>query len=1465
MKPSCLLKRMFSNPWCLALALGLFPCGELFSRPKANADNVFISPTAEYAFWDVLKNDDPGDCLPYETLQMEIITPPHHALLCTVESNYIFYMPAGDGYSGADSLVYQITCDGQVSQAKVYINIKDQPDNVTLDVCHVPIPAIDFGIKELARSDSIVNVVSPILCGDIDNDGIVEILVLNATSEDGDSYPLSTAILVYNLITDEENENAELVLKYTIPIPEESVNPYDSYFSIASVDGDGYAAIFYVTKEGNSPRQLYKYRFDPVTKNYYSEWNVSYSGNPVYGYPSPLIADFMGSGNVHVQLYDKLFDARTGTLLVNGIDGKTIEEITDAMEYSFGRYGHAPSRYRRLSTCVAGDIDGDGILEIIGGDCVYKVNITNYAGTEGNSMTLYKRANSRSDVKDGATALVDLDLDGQLDVVVASPFYSTTYGSLYAYNPRTGEIMNDTPVTNIALPVNGNNAPSLLFVGDIDQDGKPEIAFVSAESPSPGNADHGILKTYKYDITACKFIPFWDIVNTDGSSSTTLSLFDFDQSGEAKLIYRDEDALQIIDGKDGTILAEFNPVGSATVNEYPIVADLTGKGSAQIITTGVDAKRTVEYPSAWNWRASLRVYSSSTEDWAPARKVWNQRAYNPLYVNEDLTIPRYPPSPATAFTSGDTITRPFNNFLQQATMLNDGGMMLYKAADLQFDPYKRPVLIVDDTADKLRVKIKVGNTGDKEFNPPLAVSLYVYESATDTYTHLNTTILQVSIPKAGTLDISYEIAGYSSLPFPAAYDSWCLFLNAADNAPSPPSFPHDGSEEECAYWNNRSANLSFTYGERIMCQGESEEVCLSPDGVYSYKWYDAATGGTLLAEGDSYTVTKDAAIVQRYFVDTYSKSTGAKLNAIRDTVYIYLTPDSLVWTGVEDSDWHNFANWRNPSVSGTDPYAQRNIPRKCTNVLVPDGLVRYPDLRDAAGSGTSYGEYAVAGCRYITFSHGGEVSRTDLLDYEGARVELTMNANRWYMLSAPLRSLYTGDFYEVDANPHLDNVEVYTRLYRTANPQTGETSTDEWGWSGVFHNPHYQMGPGRGVSFWLDNRQAMDVVTSHTFTFPKSEEYYHIYARAGHIHATVPLSRNGVQERFVYEGVQDASGNIPLEALCTESGGQLIVGNPFMGHWDFHRFYEANSAYIKNYYKVLTEHGTFETYTVTGAETGTGTGTPALSRYIAPMQSVLVESRVPFSTGTLQAHATQVTNNAGSKLRGTGAENIKPQVLTLEVSRGSQKDKSLILYSEGYGAGEEGDIAKTFLKEIDTPVCIYTRSPQDGRYMEILRLGGLDGVVIPIGIRTSVPGKYRLNFSGLSSFAPGYDIYLDDLSGAVPVSYNLRQGSIHEFEKEGDGVFDNRFTLSFVRRGTNSPAIVEDVTKLHAYLSHGLLEVYSNKEAIEGIGIYDLQGRLLGHTGKIETYHYRESFPHRGLYLVRIKTGSGMQTIKVVQ
>jgi hypothetical protein len=62
--------------------------------------------------------------------------------------------------------------------------------------------------------------------------------------------------------------------------------------------------------------------------------------------------------------------------------------------------------------------------------------------------------------------------------------------------------------------------------------------------------------------------------------------------------------------------------------------------------------------------------------WAPARGIWNQYAYNPLFINDDLTVPRYQKNHAT-YGNGK-----YNNFVQQESLLDSNGYYKRPAASL---------------------------------------------------------------------------------------------------------------------------------------------------------------------------------------------------------------------------------------------------------------------------------------------------------------------------------------------------------------------------------------------------------------------------------------------------------------------------------------------------------------------------------------------------------------------------------------------------------------------------------------------------------------------------------------------------------------------------------------------------------------------------------------------------------------
>lgn len=93
-------------------------------------------------------------------------------------------------------------------------------------------------------------------------------------------------------------------------------------------------------------------------------------------------------------------------------------------------------------------------------------------------------------------------------------------------------------------------------------------------------------------------------------------------------------ALYIFDGPSGTLLhslpATRNSAGSAAVSG-PLVADVTGDGSAEIVTGG------------WDDRTVLRVFRAATGSWAQARPIWNQMGYHVTNVLADGRIPSHEP------------------------------------------------------------------------------------------------------------------------------------------------------------------------------------------------------------------------------------------------------------------------------------------------------------------------------------------------------------------------------------------------------------------------------------------------------------------------------------------------------------------------------------------------------------------------------------------------------------------------------------------------------------------------------------------------------------------------------------------------------------------------------------------------------------------------------------------------------
>jgi len=129
---------------------------------------------------------------------------------------------------------------------------------------------------------------------------------------------------------------------------------------------------------------------------------------------------------------------------------------------------------------AVGDIDGDGKLDIVTGNAnVATVSVFKNNSTVGSvSFATHVDYSTGSGTVPIAMAITDLDGDGKLDISVAGASPTNVVSNLR--NLSTSGNINFDPTVNYAT----GSAPYSVVIGDLDGDGKPDIAVANANSSS---------------------------------------------------------------------------------------------------------------------------------------------------------------------------------------------------------------------------------------------------------------------------------------------------------------------------------------------------------------------------------------------------------------------------------------------------------------------------------------------------------------------------------------------------------------------------------------------------------------------------------------------------------------------------------------------------------------------------------------------------------------------------------------------------------------------------------------------------------------------------------------------------------------------------------------------------------------------------------------------------------------------
>ena len=518
------------------------------------------------------------------------------------------------------------------------------PDNIIESDCNRPLDGNTWSIQLLASHQ--VNDIasySPIMAGDIDGNGVTDIVIAHYN---GNNYRTNT-LDVYSGI--------DLSLQYRF-------NIQDSIY----VSNGPYAIMRYPKDDGTIQGAIFVHGYDKKIRSYAIDGtllNVSNRATACDGMVS--FADFNGDGYPEVYSGSDIFDAATLKWLCSGPEGGN-----QGLSFRGAAVGVVNHHRCYFTMSLASNVLGDAKQELICGNTIYNVNIVSRTNSSLNSVTVNKTITPPSGYSpDGHVSLADFDLDGECEVLVTrcdTDDHTSSLSYFYAYKPSSGQILFQKSIQCLTT--------GYPLLGNIDNDPHPEIVFLEKQDYNP--------KIYCLRYTSQNGLEtVWLYPHNDSSGQTGITLFDFNQDNIMEIVYRDSENLRIINGNSTTPNNLFTRrMAAGTGTEYPIIADINGDGSAEIVATGL-LDQSANLPG----NGGLYVFGSPG-NWSPARPVWNQYMYHVTNVNEDLTIPTYCFDKATVFTAQDgTERRPYNNFLQQAYYITPEGEPYNPGGSIEVD------------------------------------------------------------------------------------------------------------------------------------------------------------------------------------------------------------------------------------------------------------------------------------------------------------------------------------------------------------------------------------------------------------------------------------------------------------------------------------------------------------------------------------------------------------------------------------------------------------------------------------------------------------------------------------------------------------------------------------------------------------------------------------------------------------
>ncbi len=357
------------------------------------------------------------------------------------------------------------------------------------------------------------------------------------------SYSSSTSGFVLRILDSESCREIE-------SIPLSNDNSVFNNVALADFDGDGYMEI--VTFDSN-----------PVIY----QWDASQKKHV----PKTIAANL----GIHPE---------NGTVSIHDLDNDGMPEIIATNGTVIRADGLVlADAGKKVANCdytspILGDIDGDGQVELIADNTIYRWMPASNGWTP--LVNIPTGRQLQAAYADFGTPGADASafdfkhLDGRAEIVLAG--MNTL--QLWSVFKSDGSVLS-SPQNLMEYKFSSTQEWGYPpAIGDFNGDKLPEIGVAA-------RATFGVYdpKCQAAEANKCQArYVVWESATQDGSGIAGASAFDFDGDGKIEIVYGDECYTRVYDGGSGEVLFS-SYRNSGTVIEYPVIADVDDDGSTEIV------------------------------------------------------------------------------------------------------------------------------------------------------------------------------------------------------------------------------------------------------------------------------------------------------------------------------------------------------------------------------------------------------------------------------------------------------------------------------------------------------------------------------------------------------------------------------------------------------------------------------------------------------------------------------------------------------------------------------------------------------------------------------------------------------------------------------------------------------------------------------------------------------------------